>query len=67
MHKMGVFVIFRAILVRAMFSCHGLISIWRLYAVTGEAKTWFMLLTLMALMTEGVITIWKKKGQEWKW
>jgi len=64
---MGFFVIFRAISVRVLFGCHGLIAIWRLHTTTEKPQFWMICGALLLLIMEGVITIYKKRGNEWKW
>jgi len=64
---MGWFIVTRAILVRTMFALHGVISIWLLSVVTGDAASWYMAASLTGLMFEAALTLFKKRGQEWKW
>ena len=59
--------IIRAILVRLVFTAHGIISIWRLTIVTDEPRYWYLGLVLCLLLFELTITLGKKAGEEWKW
>ncbi len=64
---MACMVILRAIFVRLLFACHGLIGIWRLYAVTMDPRYWLITTALVGLLGETILTMYKKKGNEWKW
>jgi len=64
---MGLLTYTRALLVRIMFACHGLMAIWRLYMVTGHLWSWYLTGALFGLFLETLITIGKKRGHEWKW
>jgi len=64
---MGWFIVTRAILVRTLFALHGVTSIWLLAFVTGDATSWYMATSLMGLMFETAFTLFRKRGQEWKW
>ena len=48
-----------------MFAIHGLISVWRLHVATGDARAWYIICVLLLMIAETVVTIHKKKGQEW--
>ncbi|XP_066279777.1 transmembrane protein 26-like [Branchiostoma lanceolatum] len=61
------FNIFKAILTRLLFSLHAIITIWRTEENTGQPLFWLFCLPLYFLLVEGVITIKKRKGLEWKW
>lgn len=61
------FTISRAVFVRMMFAVHGLFSIYRLYVVTQDPNKWYLTTALMGLLMETSITIYRKRGQEWKW
>jgi len=67
LNTMGCFTVARAVLVRMLFTAHGLFSIWRLYDVTKEAYYWYLTTALIGLLLETVLTLYKKRGQEWKW
>ncbi|XP_045163469.2 transmembrane protein 26-like [Mercenaria mercenaria] len=64
---MGLVTYIRALLVRIMFACHGIMAIWRLYMVTGSVWCWYLGGALFGLFLETLITIAKKRGNEWKW
>ena len=65
--NMGVFVISRAIFVRIMFASHGLICLWRLHTVTSDARYWLISFGLFGLIGETAVTLYFKRGHEWKW
>ncbi|CAL1541606.1 unnamed protein product, partial [Lymnaea stagnalis] len=64
---MGYMSVFRAIMVRLMFTSHGVISIWRLTIATHEPCYWYVALVLCLLLVEMTVTLGKKAGKEWKW
>ncbi|XP_041378152.1 transmembrane protein 26-like [Gigantopelta aegis] len=64
---MLMFTIFRAVMVRLLFAVHGLLSIWRLYMVVQETWCLYLLVALGGILLEAIITIYKKRGKEWKW
>lgn len=64
---MGVLTYIRALVVRVLFACHGVITIWRLYMVTGSVWCWYLCGVLILLFLETLITLGKKRGKEWKW
>ena len=64
---MGCFTVARAITVRVMFTAHGIFSIWRLYVVTNDARNWYLAMALFGLIFETAVTLYKKRGQDWKW
>ncbi|XP_069114044.1 transmembrane protein 26-like [Argopecten irradians] len=59
--------IVRAISVRLLFTCHGLVSIWRLYYVTHDTRFWYLGLAMAFLLMETSVTLVKNRGKEWKW
>lgn len=63
---MGIFVLFRAIVVRLLFACHGLVSVYHLCYVTKNATYWYITTALAGLSVEAAVTLYKKKGQEWR-
>ena len=65
--KFSVFIVSRAIFVRFLFAIHGLTAVWRLYIVTGDSRYWYICMALAGLMGETVMTLYKSKGNEWKW
>ncbi|XP_052820555.1 transmembrane protein 26-like isoform X3 [Mya arenaria] len=64
---MGCLTYIRALIVRIMFACHGIIAIWRLFMVTQSVWCWYLCGALFLLFLETLITIAKKRGREWKW
>jgi hypothetical protein len=64
---MGWFIVMRAIIVRVVFALHGLIAIWLLTAVTHNTTYWYMATALTGLLFETLVTLYMKRGQEWKW
>lgn len=65
--KYSIFIVSRAIFVRVLFAIHGLIAIWRLQMVSGDGRYWYIGLALAGLLGETVFTLYKKRGNEWKW
>lgn len=59
--------IVRAVFVRLLFACHGVVSIWRLYYVTKDKRYWYLATSLGLLLVETTVTLVKKLGKEWKW
>lgn len=59
--------IVRAIIVRLLFTCHGLVAMWRLYYVTKEPRFWYFATALGLLLVETTVTLIKRGGKEWKW
>ncbi|XP_061197982.1 transmembrane protein 26-like [Saccostrea echinata] len=64
---MGSCTIVRAIVVRLLFACHGLVSIWLLNKVTQESRFWYLATSFGFLLVETTITLVRKQGKEWKW
>ena len=64
---MACFTIARALFVRVLFTAHGIFAIWRLHDVTGEPRYWYLAMALFGLFFETVVTLYIKRGQEWKW
>ena len=64
---MGWFILSRAILVRLIFALHGLLAIWLLSTIKGDATYWYIAGSLTGLIVETGVTIYRNKGQEWKW
>ncbi|ESO91341.1 hypothetical protein LOTGIDRAFT_73775, partial [Lottia gigantea] len=56
-----------AITVRLLFSCHGLLTIWRVCLVRKNNNYWYLGCILLLLVIELLITLFKKGGKEWKW
>lgn len=65
--NMGSFTVARAIIVRLLFACHGLVSIWLLYQVTQEPRFWYLAASFGFLLVETTVTLVRKQGKEWKW
>ncbi|KAK6965321.1 Transmembrane protein 26, partial [Biomphalaria glabrata] len=63
---MGYLSAVRAIAVRFIFTCHGVISIWRLTLATHEPRYWYVGLVLCLLFIEMLVTLGAKAGKEWK-
>ena len=57
----------RAISVRLLFTCHGLVAIWRLNYVTHDNRFWYLATAFGCLLLETSVTIIKNGGREWKW
>jgi hypothetical protein len=56
----------KAVVARLIFGIHSFVAIWRVTDVKGPVY-WCLALALALLTAEGVMTLWKKKGAEWKW
>ncbi|XP_013397678.1 transmembrane protein 26 [Lingula anatina] len=59
--------IISAVVIRLMFVLHTFISVWRVTDVLQESLYWLMLVSLIALVVEALVTVIKRKGEEWKW
>ena len=64
---MGWFIVTRALLVRTLFAIHGLVAIWRVHIVSADSRFWYISLALVGLSAETMVTLYKKRGNEWKW
>ncbi|XP_050412256.1 transmembrane protein 26 [Patella vulgata] len=64
---MSLLSIARAITVRLLFVCHGMLTIWRVCLVTKDDKYWYLGCVLGLLVVELAITLGLKGGKEWKW
>ena len=67
MDNISWFIVSRAILVRLMFALHGLMAVWYLTSLTGQPYFWYLTIALLGLLIETIATIWKNRGNEWKW
>ncbi|XP_074655731.1 transmembrane protein 26-like [Tubulanus polymorphus] len=64
---MGCFTVIRALLVRILFALHGVLAIWRLNVAAKDIRYWYLSLAIGGLFIETLVTLCKKRGQEWKW
>ena len=64
---MGWFIVARAIVVRLVFALHGVLAIWHLTVVKGNTTHWGMTAALTGLLLETAVTLYVKRGEEWKW
>ena len=57
-----------AIITRAVFTLHCLIAFWRIWSTT-QWRTWYLLLLvgLVLLAIETLVTLFVRKGAEYKW
>lgn len=56
----------KAIITRLIFSAHGLIAIYRVVTIKNDPWFWYLSITILILIFEGVFTLAIKKTQEWK-
>ena len=56
----------KAMITRALFLLHSLMAIWRVTVVTA-AMYWLLTLSFVGLLTETIVVIISRKGQEWRW
>ncbi|XP_046571753.1 transmembrane protein 26-like [Haliotis rubra] len=59
--------IVKAVTSRCLFAAHGFVCIWRVVVMKGDPLYWCLTGSLPLLILEGVFTLKKKKGREWKW
>ncbi|XP_046332042.2 transmembrane protein 26-like [Haliotis rufescens] len=59
--------IVKAVIGRCLFAAHGFVCIWRVVVMKGDPLYWCLTGSLPLLILEGVFTLKKKKGREWKW
>lgn len=57
----------KAILTRFIFSAHGVIAIYRVVTIKNDPWFWYLSVTIVILIFEGIFTLAIKKTQEWKW
>ena len=57
----------KAILTRFIFSAHGIIAIYRVVTIKSDPWFWYLSVTILILIFEGIFTLAIKKTQEWKW
>ena len=56
----------KAIITRLIFSAHGVIAIYRVVSIKNDPWFWYLSVTIIILIFEGVFTLAIKKTQEWK-
>ena len=59
--------IFAALLTRLLFAGHSFIAVWRLTDQTDDTRYWALTFLLLLLLFEGIYTVIKRKGREWRW
>ncbi|XP_065560541.1 uncharacterized protein LOC136027332 isoform X2 [Artemia franciscana] len=59
--------VFKAILTRIIFSAHGFIAIWRVTSIKGDPNFWYLSISLLLLLFEGIFTLTIKENREWRW
>ena len=57
----------KAIVVRVLFSLHGLLAIYKIVKDTNDDWFWYLGTTIIILAFEGIFTLMIKKTQDWKW
>lgn len=56
-----------ALLSRFLFAVHGVVTVWRVVAVTGEPLYWLLLTGVALLGVEMAVTLKCTRNAEWKW
>ncbi|XP_076022327.1 transmembrane protein 26 [Genypterus blacodes] len=56
-----------ALLSRFLFAVHGVVTVWRVVAITGEPLYWLLLTGVALLAVEMAVTIKCTRNGEWKW
>eukprot|EP00093_Oithona_nana_P006305 06305.XXX_58063_56884_1 [CDS] Oithona nana genome sequencing. len=64
---MGFIDTIKAIITRLIFSAHGLVAIYRVVTIKNDPWFWYLSVTIIILIFEGIFTLAIKKTQEWKW
>uniref|UniRef100_H2TRB6 Transmembrane protein 26 n=1 Tax=Takifugu rubripes TaxID=31033 RepID=H2TRB6_TAKRU len=62
-----IFVLIRAIIVRALFILVALTGVWRVTWVKKDLTYWFLTFLLLPLVLEMIITLRNRKGKDYKW
>lgn len=65
--KLSVKNVVKAILVRLILITHSFVTIWRTADVLANNYYWFLALTNVLLVIDGLYTVIRLKGQERKW
>ncbi|KAM7408447.1 hypothetical protein PAMA_002260 [Pampus argenteus] len=67
----GVMILFKfacAIITRALFICVSLVGVWRVtWVKKTDSNYWFLTFLLLPLVIEMIITLKRRKGQDYKW
>ncbi|ESO84201.1 hypothetical protein LOTGIDRAFT_211143, partial [Lottia gigantea] len=63
---MALFNIIKAMVVRFILFCHTLLTIWRVASTYGDIY-YLLTLALIPYLIEGIYTVIRRKGIEWKW
>ncbi|XP_056320221.1 transmembrane protein 26 [Danio aesculapii] len=59
--------ILSALLSRFLFAVHGVMTVWRVVEVTGEASYWLLVMGVALLGVEMAITVKYTRNAEWRW
>ncbi|XP_021327728.2 transmembrane protein 26 isoform X1 [Danio rerio] len=59
--------ILSALLSRFLFAVHGVVTVWRVVEVTGEASYWLLVMGVALLGVEMAITVKYTRNTEWRW
>uniref|UniRef100_A0A1I8HMP1 DUF4220 domain-containing protein n=1 Tax=Macrostomum lignano TaxID=282301 RepID=A0A1I8HMP1_9PLAT len=65
--EMGWFTTVRALLVRALFATHGIVTIAYLHRQTRKPQYWYLAASVAGLLLESIVTFGANRGREWKW
>lgn len=64
---MGLFKFICAIITRALFLLVSLIGVWRVKRVKEDDNYWLLTFLFLPLLAEMIITLKRRKGQDYKW
>ncbi|MED6294662.1 hypothetical protein CHARACLAT_023421, partial [Characodon lateralis] len=64
---MGLFSFLCAIITRALFILVSLVAVWRVVGVKENYYYWLLTFLFLPLVVEMIITLRKRKGQDYKW
>lgn len=56
-----------ALLSRFLFAVHGVVTVWRVVAITQEPLCWLLLTGVALLGVEMAVTLKCTQNAEWKW
>ena len=62
------FSVIQGVSTRLLLICHCAVVVWRVNVIRQELMFWINgAVGLILMLTEGLVTAIKKKGNEWKW
>jgi hypothetical protein len=59
--------VIKAMLVRIVLLVHSVLAVWRAVSIDNNQWMWLLALADVAIVTEALVTIIKRKGMEYKW